>query len=384
MAFGQAGFGAASAPRGSASQVTIEYVDRPGLLWLSIKNFLLGVVTLSIYRFWAKTNVRRHVWSSVRVNGEPLEYTGTGGELFLGALIILGALILPFVSGILALQFIFGPEHVLTILGQLVFLLLGFLLWGMAIYRARRYRLSRTLWRGIRGTLTGSSTSFSMLYFGAMLLRGITLGWSTPAMNLNIQERLIGDMKFGETPFRFSGVAGPLYARYALCWLATPFVLLLLGLVVFSISGLSVDALQDISAFDPDRPKSEESSAGEAAQVLSIFAIVFIFIIAYALLWTLYTAREMVLFAEYTKFDNAQFKLNATAASLVTLWLGNMFILLFTLGIGQPYVVQRMARYMADRLSVIGTVDIAAIQQSTATLDKRGEGLLDAFDVDGF
>ena len=86
----------------------------------------------------------------------------------------------------------------------------------------------------------------------------------------------------------------------------------------------------------------------------------------------------------YTKFDGAQFKLSATAASLVTLWLGNVLILLFTFGIGQPYIVQRMARYMANRLSVVGTIDITAIQQSTATLDKRGEGLLDAFDVDGF
>jgi len=48
-----------------------------------------------------------------------------------------------------------------------------------------------------------------------------------------------------------------------------------------------------------------------------------------------------------------------------------------------PYTVQRIFRYMCDRLEVDGWVDVAAIQQSTARIDKRGEGLLDAFDLDG-
>ena len=51
---------------------------------------------------------------------------------------------------------------------------------------------------------------------------------------------------------------------------------------------------------------------------------------------------------------------------------------------GQPYVVQRLMRYMCNRLSVDGTVDVASIQQSTAAIDKRGEGLVEAFDIDAF
>lgn len=68
----------------AAEAIRIDYVPRNGLLKLSIVNFLLGVVTLSVYRFWAKTNVRRHIWSCVHINGEPLEYTGRGMELFKG------------------------------------------------------------------------------------------------------------------------------------------------------------------------------------------------------------------------------------------------------------------------------------------------------------
>ena len=78
---------------GTGTPISIEYVDKPGLLRIALINALLFVVTLSLYRFWAKTNVRRHIWGCVHVNGEPLEYTGRGLELFLGALIVFGVAI---------------------------------------------------------------------------------------------------------------------------------------------------------------------------------------------------------------------------------------------------------------------------------------------------
>ena len=109
-------------------------------------------------------------------------------------------------------------------------------LYGFAIYRARRYRLSRTVWRGIRGALPGSALTYSGKYFAALLLSPITLGWSTPAMNLVLAEHINNDMRFGNTPFSFSGRAGPLYARFAVCWFGTIVAYLLvaaLAIVLF-------------------------------------------------------------------------------------------------------------------------------------------------------
>ena len=42
------------------------------------------------------------------------------------------------------------------------------------------------------------------------------------------------------------------------------------------------------------------------------------------------------------------------------------------------------ARYFIQRLSADGTIDLARIAQSEAALDRRGEGLAQAFDVDAF
>src|SRR5262245_1687148 len=74
-------------PPGGGQRITLSWKHPTGLVALSFINLLLMIVTLGIYGFWARTEVRKRTWSAVRIEGEPLHYTGTGGELFLGFLI---------------------------------------------------------------------------------------------------------------------------------------------------------------------------------------------------------------------------------------------------------------------------------------------------------
>ena len=55
----------------------------------------LTIITLTMYRFWARTSMRRRLWSRTWVMGDPLEYTGSAGELFRGFLISLPCFFLP-------------------------------------------------------------------------------------------------------------------------------------------------------------------------------------------------------------------------------------------------------------------------------------------------
>jgi uncharacterized membrane protein YjgN (DUF898 family) len=370
---------------GGETSISIEYVDKPGLGRIALFNALLFVVTLTIYRFWAKTNVRRHIWSCVHINGEPLEYTGRGVELFLGALIVFGVFFLPVFLVIVVMQLVLGPGHPLLILLNFALILFFLLFWGMAIYRARRYQLSRTLWRGIRGALVGSSMTYSLLYFGAMLLRSMTLGWSTPAMNLNLQERMTGDMRIGSMPFRFRGRAGPLYGPYAICWVTSLLAFVVLALLLgFGIYGLFGDTLKPLleALANPE----QSGPPPDADLIGMIIAIVFVggfllFAIISSVTWAFYIARELSIFASYTTLDKARFRLDATGASLIWLVLGNLLLVIFTLGIATPFAQQRLIRYLCDRLSVHGTVSVNAIMQSREAVGRTGEGLADAFDV---
>lgn len=376
----------ATAPVG-AEPVKIEYVSQSGLGAIAVSNFVLNLITLWIYRFWARTRVRRHIWSSVRINGEPVEYTGTGKELFTGFIVIMAIVFLPLALVGLGLAAYYGPESPVLIVFQLVVTLSLVALYGFAIYRARRYRLSRTVWRGIRGALSGSALSYSGKYFGSLLLSPITVGWSTPAMNLILAEHITNDMRFGNTPFSFSGRSGPLYARYALCWFGT--ILAYVAIGVFAIALFYSGSFNELEAIwkklgADTAPSNSSSGARIIAIVTGLFAVYLLYVAIRSTIWSFYTARELNLFAQYTRFSGAGFEFNATAWSLIVLWLGNMALIILTLGIAQPFVEQRIMRYFVERLQVVGPIDFSSVQQSQTQLDRRGEGLIDALDLDAF
>ena len=191
-----------------------------------------------------------------------------------------------------------------------------------------------------------------------------------------------GAMAAGRMPGSsgFGGAAAPLYARFAMCWVMSLVAIALIYCVIGVMSG-DIAALLQAGMQEAGTAETPELSANQTA---SLFGLIFLAYIGIAVLWTTYVALEMNMFARYTSFDNAQFNFNATALSLIGLWFGNLLIMIFTFSIGQPYVMQRMVRYLCNRLTVEGTVDVAAIQQSTAAIDKRGEGLVEAFDIDAF
>jgi uncharacterized membrane protein YjgN (DUF898 family) len=372
----------------SAETLSFKYVPRPGLSKITMINLLLNIVTLTIYRFWAKTNVRKHIWSCIHINGEPLEYTGRGKELFLGALVVFGCFVLPYVLVDKALEF-YGTAGAISASNvlRLAFALFIYVFWGYAIYKARKYQLSRTLWRGIRGTLTGSAMSYSLTFFGSILARTFSLGWSTPVMDTIMQEKIIGDMRFGDAAFKFKGRAAPLYPTYAMCWFLS--LVAIVGgsyFIVGEIQYIFADELKTMwDTFWRAFEAAQSNNWIDLPKTPSLFILAFLGFLAIMLfipmLWALYAAKEMRCFADYTRFDGAQFRLNATAGSIIWLTFINLLLLLVTLGIAWPFITQRSVRYFIDRLSLEGAIDIDRISQSMATLPTRGEGLADAFEI---
>src|SRR5262249_60228612 len=104
----------AAATGAGGEPLALTWKEQPGLIGLSFVNFVLRILTLGIYHFWGKTEVRRRIWSAVRLNGEPLEYTGTGKELFLGFLVVLFLIFLPLGLTWTAVYFAFRPQSIET------------------------------------------------------------------------------------------------------------------------------------------------------------------------------------------------------------------------------------------------------------------------------
>ena len=183
---------------------------RGRLLWILVRNLLLNALTLGFFRFWAKTHLRRYFWRHTKLLGEPLEYTGTGGELFIGFLIVM-AVLAPLI-GLASLAQLF-VEHIAV---NFIVPAVLFALTPIAVFRMWRYRFTRTLWRGVRFGLDGSSLRYAGLWLGYGALTVVTLGLANPWRRVVTTRYLIGHARFGVTRLSLAVRGG----RMFLPWLA--------------------------------------------------------------------------------------------------------------------------------------------------------------------
>lgn len=340
-----------------------ERLDLKPFLGLSLKNGLLNIVTLTLYRFWGRTEVRRRVWSRVRLNDEPFEYTGRGVELFVGFLIALATVGLPFLLIVFGAQFL-GPVFAALIILPMYLIL--FALVGAAIFLAFRYMASRTRWRGVRFHLKGSASSFGLSYLGWLLLSGITLGWYTPVMAMNVAERLWGELRFGNQRLRWAptGEHG-LWGPFALGWVGSIvgyFVMIPLFIAIAFASGLT----------------SAPSAEPPLAFIAGIYAVALVYAVIVMLLYAPYHAAVLRTVAGSLKLGEARFALDVKAGPLIGLTFSNTILLVFTLGFLSPYVQARTVKFLAGRLTSTGEAPLSEATQAEAG-PKSGEGLADAF-----
>lgn len=345
----------------------LEQRGRAGeLLPIVLVNSLLNIITLLIYRFWGKTKIRQYLWRETYFMGEPLEYTGTGGELCKGFFAVFFLILLPL--GIMSnlANIYLEPESPAYITYNGAFYVLVFFLIGMAIYRARRYRLSRTVWRGIRGGMAGSAPQYALRYLFYLSCAVVTLGWAYPWMRRNLFVRIMNQTTFGDRSFRCTATLAPLYKAFAPAWFAIVSVPAAIA-ATFWLTGTIA------ATFETD------NLTPYALVLIVIMIAVLPFVLIVGLAY--YRAREFQHLAHCTSFMGLTFRMRATFGSLILLGLANFFIMVLTLGFGQPFTQLIIFRYFCTRLDIQGDLDPTWIAQSSAQAPTIGEGLADAFDL---
>lgn len=203
---------AASAPLPGVTSSPVIYrgMDERVLV-IALGNAVLSIATLGFYRFWAKTRLRRYLWSSIRIYGEPLEYTGTGRELFYGflvAIVVLG----PVLAVIAGVELLFEDAELLGLRPSIaVYIVIFMFLTPYAAYRVRRYQMTRTVWRGIRFAQSGSALRYAAYAMAYSLLAIATLFIAAPFVAQRLQGYLIRNTWFGDRRFEFSAPVRPLF-----------------------------------------------------------------------------------------------------------------------------------------------------------------------------
>ena len=194
---------------------------------LLIRGAGLLLVTLGIYRFWLATDIRRFLWSNTEIAGETLEYTGTPIELLIGFLVAI-AILVPIYASFFAAALGLGPIGQMS--GAIAFVALG-VLGQYAIYRARRYRLTRTIFRGLRFHQGGSAWAYALRASLWWIATALTLGLAYPFQLASLERYKMRNTYYGDLQGRFDGTGLRLLLRGLPIWLlvVVPLVLAAAG-----------------------------------------------------------------------------------------------------------------------------------------------------------
>jgi uncharacterized membrane protein YjgN (DUF898 family) len=259
-----------------------------GAFWrLLTRGAVLLLVTLGIYRFWLQTDVRRFLWNNTEIAGDSLEYIGTARELLIGFLVAIAFLV--------PLYAIFGLASLLAQwAGQLagLFSLAALAVLGQfAVYRARRYRLSRTVYRGIRFHQTGSAWRYAIcaIFWWGMI--GMTLGLAYPWAQASLERFKMRNTWYGDLRGEFTGSGTRLFFRGVLLWLVVvgPF---LIGIMV-ALGGVDWSALGEAINRGGKDAMSRAEAAGAAWGAVFVTISIIWSMIAIAALYPAFQAMVL-------------------------------------------------------------------------------------------
>lgn len=327
---------------------------------IAFTNLLLTIVTLGIYRFWARARERRYLWSRTEFIDDSLEWTGTGGEMFRGFLIVMAVLVPTFLLLQFAAQALILRGHVAAAFLLVAGLYVGILyLAGLAIFRALRYRLSRTYWHGIRGGSDDQGFGYGWSAFWKPIVGSLAFGALVPWSMTSLWNDRWNKMSFGPHDFEASADASGLLLRWFAIYMV-PVLVLVLFFATADFSG---------AARDPGA-----AMGGVILGILVLYALAGVLGLAY------YAAfyRQVV---NATSLGPLQFEFTARTSDWFKLVLGSIGLVIVTLGVGAMFIGYRNWSFFVRHIEAFGEIDLDTLTQSETKTGTDAEGLASAFDI---
>jgi uncharacterized membrane protein YjgN (DUF898 family) len=333
---------AAAAQHGSIAPARgiVRFSEEAGGFWLLLsQGAILLMFTLGIYRFWLTTDIRRYLWSNTELAGESFEYTGTARELLLGFLIALTILV-PLYAGLFLLAL--GLGETVSLIGLAFLTVLG----QYAVYRARRYRLTRTVYRGVRFHQTGSAWHYAVCALFWWTLIALTAGLAYPFAQSRLERFKMRNTFFGSLPGSFEGSGLRLLLRGIVLWLlaVAPFVGGL-SLMLFAINWHAV-----ATAPAGDDLSSWLEASGLAGMVVYAVLTTTWLLLSFALLYPIFQAMVLRWWASGLRFGNVIVTSRLRTAQVYGVYARFLlYALLFTAAVGLMVVpgallVERLTR----------------------------------------
>ncbi len=332
------------------------------MLHFSVHHALLNLVTFGLYHPFGKAELRRVLWNAVRINGEPMHYTGTGRELFAGFLILLGpfSLIAALWNGFVQAEA--GNDPWLAALWGIPTAIVGFWIRALALHLAWAFRLRRTRWCHIGGDLAGNALTYANVYLATGLMLLLTLGLAWPWRIVRLRRILVGNMHFGGMHFALDADWRVLMPRFLPLWLTA---LPVLACGIWLLAQLA-----------------ETKSISAALSHPSVPALAFALLIALPA-WLSYKAEELNLLVNGTRIGPLKLRMTMTSTHMFHMFLRRSLKMLLSFGILAPMVHADLLGALIAHLDVEGEILPVDLKPHDDVDEAPGEGLASLLHIDG-
>ena len=255
--------------------------------------------------------------------------------------------------------------------GFLITFVALFYLVGLASFRALRYRLSRTYWRGIRGGSDDAGWTFARSYIARGVVNMLTLGLMVPWNMVSLWRERWSKMSFGSASFDASGNdhVGGIMARWIAIYV-TPFLLFTMITGVGFVAGITAGL-----GFKPSQADVAKATIGIIIFLLGVF-----YLLLPAIILPYFSAFYRKVVGEMS-LGGLSFSFNARTTDWLKLVYGHIGLLIITLGLGFIFIGYRNWVFFVRHVAVTGEWNTDALAQSTTPLRSDAEGLADAFDI---
>jgi uncharacterized membrane protein YjgN (DUF898 family) len=327
------------------------------------------------------------LWAHTSIDGDAAEYTGRGKELLIGFLIAL-AIIVP----VYLAYFLAGLEAE-RIKAFASFPLLAFLyVFGQfAIYRARRYRLTRTVWRGVRFWMSGSGWAYAARAALWGLLMLVTVGLILPWREAALERYKMRHSYYGDLQGSFEGGGWEFFKRGWWLW-----PLAILSILVFPLAPFVYAAFKAVEwrwwlsgiRFGGVRLEStlrRGALIGLYWKVIGWSLLLLVAFVAYlALSMFLLASMNATPLNEYFKQVALSHSIAASIPLFAVYIVGYLAFALALNVVMRVYLLRDMWVRVVASTSVHGIEAAANVAAKGDLANALGEGFADGLDVAGF
>ncbi len=329
-----------------------------------IVNIFLTLITAGIYSAWAKVRTNRYFYANTFFQNSSFEYTADPLKILKGRIIVVAIYAL----------FIVASQILLNPIMTGVILVFALLIAPWIINRAIKFKLKNSKYRNIRFHYDENAPAFYKFYAIHGVLNLLTLGLAFPYSLNAFKKLLIDNSQYGSSNFSYAGKSGEMYKEFMkiiggyIGYVIIPFFLA--GFFA-SILARRVAPLESI---DP--------------ALLPILMVAFSVVIYSGYIFAAFMTKGIydAYIANYsfsqTSLKQSLFKSTLSPSKLGWIYLSNIFLIIFSLGLLAPFAKVRIVKYKCDNFAIYAPDIDQFIEASYVDESAIGEEAEDFFDVD--